>query len=283
MNTKNIYNADFLDILFDGRNKDYGAYDLRRTEDKRVRKALIGTASIALVIVGGYVLGNNLKVSPTNTLFADRRDSVVMRELPMEKDPLPPPPPANPTPPPPAVSSVKLSTPTIAPDELVTVADEVPHLDSIGNKAIALTNTQGDDVNGADIAALMGGTPGGTGSVVEPPSGGGGETERPFNWVEIMPSFPGGEAALMKYLRDNVRYPHMAQENGVSGTIFVSFVIDKHGTISDVKTVGAHVGAGLEEEAARVVKKMPSWKPGKQNGEYVAVQFNLPIRFHLEN
>lgn len=280
MNTTNIYNADFLDILFDGRNKEYGAYDLRKTEDKRVRKALIGTASIALVIVGGYVLSNNLIASP-KPIRDVITTTTVLTSIPDPEVKKIPPPPSLPSTPPPAVSSVKMVTPTIAPDELVKAADEVPHLDSIGNKSIGLTTTQGDDVNGSDVAALLGeGKPGGTGVVEAPTTNGGGTGV--FNWVEIMPTFPGGEAALMKYLSDNVRYPRMAQESNISGTIFVTFVIDKFGNINDVKTVGAHKGAGLEEEATRVVKKMPSWKPGRQNGQSVAVQFNLPIRFQLQ-
>jgi protein TonB len=284
MSTKNIYNSDFLDILFDGRNKDYGAYDLRRSADRRVRQALIGTASIALVIVGGYVASNNLFASSKVVHDVVTTTTKLISLPPEEEEEVrkTPPPPSLPSTPPPAVSSIKNVTPTIQPDDLVRPEDEVPHLDSIGNKAIGLTTTQGDDENGSDLAALIG-KPGGTGTgVIEAPSTGGG-TDRPFDWVEIMPRFPGGDEALMKFLRDNVRYPRMAQESYISGTIFVSFVIDKYGTISEVKTVGAHVGAGLEEEATRVVKKMPSWKPGKQNGQTVAVQFNLPIRFQLEN
>ncbi|WPV69379.1 energy transducer TonB [Chitinophaga sp. LS1] len=279
MNTKNIYNADFLDILFEGRNKDYGAYELRRSEDGRVRKALIGTASIALVVVGGYVLSNNLfaaSMGIRNTQLV--YDSTKLIELPPD-DKVIPPPPVDPPPPPPAASSIKVTPPVITPDELVRAEDEVVKLDSIGNKTIALATVQGDDVNGRDIASMLGGE--GTTNVVEAPKV---PAKDPvFYTVEIMPSFPGGEDALLRFLRDNVHYPRVAQESDIQGTVFVQFVIDKQGNISDVKTIGAVKGGGLEEESIRVVKKMPKWKAGRQNGEAVSVQFNLPVRYTLQN
>ncbi|AWO00472.1 hypothetical protein DLD77_01490 [Chitinophaga alhagiae] len=100
-----------------------------------------------------------------------------------------------------------------------------------------------------------------------------------FTFVEIPPTFIGGEAALAKYLNQSISYPKEATEKGISGTVFVSFVVSAMGEINHVKTVGKPRGGGLEEEAVRVVKAMPNWTPGKQNGRKVAVQFNLPIRF----
>lgn len=103
-----------------------------------------------------------------------------------------------------------------------------------------------------------------------------------FTFVEQPPSFAGGDAALNKFLASNIRYPHTATEKNIHGTVFVSFVVDDAGNVIDVKTVGAPKGGGLEEEAIRVVEKMPRWIPGKQNGKLVSVQFNLPIRFTLQ-
>ncbi|MGN6509346.1 MAG: TonB family protein [Chitinophaga sp.] len=102
-----------------------------------------------------------------------------------------------------------------------------------------------------------------------------------FTFVEIAPTFKGGDAALNKYLSSNIHYPHEATEKGIRGTIFVSFIVNKSGALSNVRTVGAKKGGGLEEEAVRVVKAMPAWTPGKQDGKPVAVAFNLPIRFVL--
>lgn len=104
-----------------------------------------------------------------------------------------------------------------------------------------------------------------------------------FTFVEQPPSFIGGDAGLNKYLATNIRYPRAAVENNIGGTIFVSFIVTDDGSVTDIKTVGAPKGGGLEEEAMRVVEKMPKWIPGKQNGNLVNVQFNLPIRFTLQD
>ncbi|HEY9258965.1 M56 family metallopeptidase [Chitinophaga sp.] len=106
--------------------------------------------------------------------------------------------------------------------------------------------------------------------------------EEIFTQVEQPPTFPGGEEALAKYLSKSIRYPRAAQEKNTSGTVFIQYIINNDGTIRDVKSVGAIKGNGLEEEGIRVVKNMPVWKPGKQNGRFVAVQYNLPIRFTLQ-
>ena len=102
-----------------------------------------------------------------------------------------------------------------------------------------------------------------------------------FTIVEEQPSFPGGEAALMEFLGKNISYPPMAKESGIQGTVFVTFVVEPDGSVSNVKTLRG-IGGGCDEEAIRVVKNMPKWKPGKQRGKPVRVQFNLPIRFILQ-
>lgn len=104
-----------------------------------------------------------------------------------------------------------------------------------------------------------------------------------FTFVEKPPTFPGGDEQLAKYLSNNIRYPRLATEAGKGGTLFVSFVVTDKGEVKDVHTVGAAKGYGLEEEAIRVVKLMPKWNPGKQNGQNVNVQFNLPIRFTIQD
>ncbi len=106
--------------------------------------------------------------------------------------------------------------------------------------------------------------------------------QKVFQSVEEMPSFPGGENALMRYLRENIKYPAAARENAVQGTIIVQFIVEKDGSLTNIKTVGNRKGGGLEEEAMRVVKKMPKWIPGKQNNKTVRVQYDLPIRFRLQ-
>lgn len=106
------------------------------------------------------------------------------------------------------------------------------------------------------------------------------EEEQIFTIVEDDPEFPGGQAALMQYLQSNLRYPTMAREAGIQGTVFVTFVVERDGSITDVRVLRG-VGGGLDEEAIRVVRNMPAWTPGRQRGQAVRVQFNLPIRFVL--
>lgn len=277
----NNTNKDFLDILFEGRNKKYGAYALRREEDKRVRMALIGTASIALVIIAGYILNNQLKAAEKPASLAVIHDLPVMEALPEKTSPPPPPPPSTPAPPPPANSSIRVTVPQIVDDKTEINPDEIPpKMDSVGTKTIGVANTLGDP-DGFDN-----GVPEGMGdknAIVEAPKSDGHGDGRPFTVVEMMPSFPGGDDALMKYLQKNMRYPRMAAEADIEGRVYVSFIVDWHGNITEVHTVGNHLGGGLEEEAIRVVSAMPQWKPGKQNGQTVSVYFNLPISFHLSH
>ena len=107
------------------------------------------------------------------------------------------------------------------------------------------------------------------------------EDTKVFTSVEQMPQFPGGQVALMKYLSENIHYPVVAQENGVQGRVVVAFVVERDGSISDVH-VARGVDPSLDKEAVRVVKSMPKWQPGKQNGSAVRVKFNVPVAFRLQ-
>ncbi|MCF8303385.1 MAG: energy transducer TonB [Bacteroidales bacterium] len=106
------------------------------------------------------------------------------------------------------------------------------------------------------------------------------EEEEIFTVVEQQPSFPGGERARMKYLQENIEYPQMARESGIQGTVYVTFVVEKNGDVTNVEVLRG-IGGGCDKEAIRVVKNMPKWNPGKQRGKPVRVQFNMPIRFTL--
>ncbi|MDD2963343.1 MAG: energy transducer TonB [Bacteroidales bacterium] len=102
-----------------------------------------------------------------------------------------------------------------------------------------------------------------------------------FQIVEAMPDFPGGDAARMKFLRDNIKYPQIARESGIQGTVYVTFVVEKDGRVTDIRVLRG-IGGGCDEEAVRVIKAMPRWQPGKQRGKPVRVQFNMPIKFTLQ-
>ncbi len=101
-----------------------------------------------------------------------------------------------------------------------------------------------------------------------------------FRVVETAPAFPGGDGQRMKFLQDNIKYPQMARESGIQGTVYVTFVVERNGSVTDVKILRG-IGGGCDEEAVRVVQNMPKWEPGKQRGKPVRVQFNMPIKFTL--
>ena len=108
------------------------------------------------------------------------------------------------------------------------------------------------------------------------------ENEKVYTYVENPPSFPGGEKAFSKYLAENIIYPKEAKEKGIEGKVYLQFVINEEGSVTDVKIIRKSVNSSLDEEAIRVVKNMPKWIPGKQNGKVVKVQFTLPIVFKLD-
>ena len=106
-------------------------------------------------------------------------------------------------------------------------------------------------------------------------------SEKTYEKVEVMPEYPGGEQAMMKFVASNVKYPQAAIDKNISGRVLVGFVIEKDGSITDVKVVKG-IGGGCDEEAVRVVKSMPKWKPGKEKGKAVRVSYMLPITFKLQ-
>ncbi|MGB0165476.1 MAG: energy transducer TonB [Luteibaculum sp.] len=106
------------------------------------------------------------------------------------------------------------------------------------------------------------------------------EEEEIFTIVEKMPSFPGGVEKLYQFLGNNIKYPTMAQDAGIQGVVYVTFVVEKDGSVTDAKVLRG-IGGGCDEEALRVVRKMPKWEPGEQRGKKVKVQYNVPVRFTL--
>lgn len=272
MDSSKYLSADFLDILFEGRNKEYGAYELRKRYERRLRNALIGTAIACLLLFGSIVLSNYLsKEAALNEKPVPKDVKLENVEIPENTPPPPPPPPA---PEPPRLKpQVQYTPPKVVKDEEVKPEEQPPDLDKIQDKAISTKNLAGDP-NGIDPGLVA---DKGAGVVQAAP-----QENKVFTFVEQMPSFPGGDEALMKYLHDHIRYPAVARENGIQGTVVVQFIVSPDGSISNVKTVGAAKGGGLEEEAVRVVKGMPKWKPGRQNGRPVTVQFSLPVRFVLQ-
>lgn len=169
---------------------------------------------------------------------------------------------------PPKVKTVKFLKPVAKKDDEVPEEIEVPTMEEMENNMIGTADQEGIDSILVDISDNV------ATDVAPPPK------EEPLVYVEMMPEFEGGDNALMEYLADNLEYPAVAKEAGIAGVVYVQFVIEKDGSVSDVKVLrGVH--NLLDKEARRVIEDMPQWLPGQQNGRVVRVQFAIPIRFTL--
>jgi protein TonB len=161
----------------------------------------------------------------------------------------------------------------ITADENVSEEEEIKTQDEMTQTSIniSIADVQGVDTEDAqDIADFQ--------EVIAEPEP---EEEKPFEAVEQMPQFPGGDAALMKYISSNLNYPPVAAENGIQGRVILRFVVSKTGEIGNIQVLRSP-DPSLEKEAIRVVKSMPQWVPGKQNGVSVPVYFTLPVTFRLQ-
>lgn len=255
---------DLDEIVFEKRNKDYGAYEIRKKYNRRINRAFLISLLIMLIAVSIPTILSLINNALDNVEMQQNVELNMLQEPPpLDKDE-PPPPPPPPEPPPPVQETIKF-TPPVVTEEPIKEEDIPPPQEEITN---AGKTTQE-----------------GTEGVIELPDEGTGneiieEVPEIFTIVEQMPEFPGGEEKLFEYLQKNIKYPALAKENGITGTVYVTFVVKGDGKIDDVKKLRG-IGGGCDEEALRVVKNMPPWKPGRQNGKNVMVQYNLPIRFTL--
>ena len=277
MSKIDLISNEWTDLVFEGRNQAYGAYKLRKGTAKRNVWALIIVGLAAALLYLGLQLQKmaeaNKKVENTQAvelakLNTEKKEAKVEKKEIIKQEPEK------------VVeqvkSSVKFTAPIIKKDSEVKEEDEIK-LDEVqkSDKAVGAFTVEGnDEVGGAvlkakeDIAAP------------EPPKHVVEETKI-FTVVEQMPMFPGGDGALMGYLRDNIHYPTVAAENGVQGRVVVGFVVERDGSITDVNILRG-VDPSLDREAMRVVKSMPRWNPGKQNGSAVRVKYQVPVSFRLQ-
>ena len=272
-----LISRDWTEMVFEGRNKEYGAYRLRKNAGKRNLYSLITIFIAALAIWGGislvkFVESRTKSVAQTSVAELSalnqpkkkaevKQQKKVKREQPeqvVER----------------VKSSVQFTAPVIKKDDEVKPEDELKTQDELMSTktAIGALDVKGnDDANGEVLKIKE--------AVAQPEPKP--EVEKVFDVVEQMPSFPGGPSALMEWLSNNVKYPVVAQENGVQGRVVVSFVVERDGSITDVKVVRG-VDPSLDREASRVVRAMPRWIPGKQNGSAVRVKYNVPVAFRLQ-
>ena len=250
-----LTSQEWCQLIFEGKNQAYGAYKMRANSTKRHNLAMLAVLVIALI---GFTIPTLVKLATPKqkevmtevTTLSKLAEPEIKQEEMKRVEPVAPPPPA-------LKSSIKFTAPVIKKDEEVHEDNEIKSQEELTSTkvAISIADVKGnDEANGKDIADLK--------QVVtqaEP------EPEKVFDMVEQMPTFPGGQQELMSYLGKNIKYPTIAQD----------------GSITDVR-VARGVDPYLDKEAVRVVKSMPKWIPGKQNGKAVRVKFTVPVMFRLQ-
>jgi protein TonB len=248
------------EIVFEKRNKMYGAYILRKMYNKQVNKALL--LSIGILLAGlayPVVLSYNARNVLIN-VWTDPGVVVITNDS--------RPPDVN-TPPPPPISEPQKQIVFKAPD---VIAGEV--LEDAGFLPMEELNTLSKnifvDANPEAVVEKQL-------DIISDPE----EKKETFIIAEEMPSYPGGETERQKFLGESIQYPQQALENGIHGTVYVQFVVDSKGNITDAKIMRG-IGGGCDEEALRVIRMMPQWHPGKQNGKPVRVQYTMPVSFRIQ-
>ena len=266
----------WVDLVFEGKNHAYGAYQLRKETGKRNMKALlvmfiIGAAIAAFVAIKGVVENamkqdvaieadvELAKLAEKKEAKVEKKEQPKLEKVEVEK----------------VKSSVKFVPPVIKKDDEVKPEEELKSQDELNktNTAIGAFDVKGNDEAAGEVLKAK--------EVIAQPEPPKEEETKVFDVVEQMPSFPGGPSALFEYLSKNIKYPVVAEENGIQGRVIVTFVVERDGTITDVRVVKS-VDPSLDKEAQRVVKSMPRWIPGKQNGSAVRVKYTVPVTFRLQ-
>lgn len=284
-----LTSKEWRDIVFADKNQEFGAYMLRKDSDKRhnlaALYALIGLVVVICLLIG-YSKYSDYKAEKDRLALIEEREKMQALELETVSDE------PEPEEEEPEQQKFEQEIPQVPEEVLATVqvtqiaivdADQVKNevmdmeTQKEDNTARGVVNQEGaDDVDKfkAVVEQVQ---------VVEPvPEVKKDEPEKIFVAVEQPAEFPGGQAAMMKWLSNNIRYPESAQQNGISGRVVVKFVVEKDGSIGS-PTIVKGVDRDLDQEALRVVKRMPKWQPAKNNGQPVRSYFNLPVTFRLQN
>ena len=276
MEVNKILSADVLDIIFEGRNKEYGAYELRKTYNKRLVMSLIIVGAICLLLFIGYIVSGLLGDKGNNKAVVVQ--DVQLEEIKQEEKKEEPPPPPPPKPPePPKVEMAKFTPPKIVKDEEVKEEEKPPEVEKLEETKIGTMNQEG--VKDEGIVAPPSDDNGK--GVVEAPKKEEEDWDKTFTKVEIESEYPGGAAAWQRYLNRNLRYPQEAIDNEIQGAVVVQFIVDKEGNVSDVEAISGP--NELRAEAVRVIKKSGKWTPAVQNGRQVKSYKKQPIVFRLES
>jgi protein TonB len=274
----NLYKTEWLDLVFKNRNKTYGAYALRASAASTTVRAFFIGAPVFILFFAGPLFYQHFYPDAVVIEHMDRVIDLdqVYQIPPVEK---PKPPVEKPSPKAEPLKE-KLKTVNIPskPKVVENPTVEPPTLKDVENAVVGIVTQDGvnTDLNSVPVKGDGSGIGTGTGSGDGVISSDHIFTEN----IEAFPEFEGGMKAWAKYLQRNLRYPDLAEQNGVQGKVIINFIVERDGSISNVTVVNGP-GYGLNDEAVRVIKKSPNWKPGRQNGQNVRVRFSIPIGFRI--
>lgn len=276
LNSFNLYKKEWLNLVFKNRNQNYGAYLLRQQSSVITMRALFFASGVFILSFAGPVIYRHLKPAEEIKPFvSDRVVDVVLPSEPVKpkeekKEPLKAEPLQE------KVKTVKLPSRIVVVDKPL-VEESVPDIKELEHAVIGQSNQQGPatQAQGSTEAKTSGNGSGGTAEKED-----NGIYENGTSTLEVYPEFEGGMKAWAKFIQRNLRYPAMAQEECIQGRVFVSFVVEKDGSVSNVTLIRG-IGAGCDEEALRVIRKSPNWKAGVQNGQAVRVRYNMPLSFTI--
>jgi protein TonB len=265
-----LYKTEWLDLVFDDRNKEYGAYYLRQHYAGNMVRAM-GIAFFSIgVLCGASIILSSEKPIIHITHYDGNHPLILPPVTPPVKKIDPPAHIKTPKPlPVTQVLTTKVVPPVVVPDHDA----EKPVINDQIKGAVGQATLEGK--GGANVELPVDNTTSGTGTTPAPD-----ESVHPTFGLDVMPTPVGGDAAWAKFLNKNLRFPAAAQEDGISGKVFLSFIIEKDGHLSNI-TVDRPAGHGFDEEALRVLKLAKAWKPGMQNGQAVRVKYSIPINFQL--
>ena len=272
----NYSNVSMLDMVFEHRNKAYGAYVLRRDYNKSLQQAMLSILTVVTVFCFGNYIRQNMHPKNNNDNKFGAPIVVTDIQKVQQKEVTKPKPQATQKPKPQPVA-------TIADPEKKVVAENKPHEDSIPTVQQLQNVESGLTTNLAAPSTGLG-VPDGKGNdqVLEAAKQVQPAAPQVFAWAEEMPEFPGGEKALLKFVADNVQYPEMEHDNDISGKVTARFTVNEDGSISDVQILKS-TSIGFTREVKHVIGKLPLFKPGKQEGRPVKVSFILPVSFNLKH
>ncbi|MBL7753319.1 MAG: energy transducer TonB [Chitinophagaceae bacterium] len=279
MERNQILKSDVLDIIFEQRNKAYGAYELRRNYHQRARRAVTGVALFFMLTAAIPLVASWAWDKPAITKLPPQKELVQVTPVHLrnEKKPEPVKPRVKPQPKP--TSTVQQTTPTIVASTMVREEDRMKTQDEMKDKLAGIEDHEGPEgLITPVIAPDESGADNGTTNTTPP-------QDEPANelvdFSSTMPEYPGGEEALIAFLRDNMKYPSQARNSNIEGRVVVGFIVNRDGNIENIQ-IKRSLGYGCDEEARRVVGMMPKWSPGDNNGKKVSVVYELPIFFELE-